>query len=192
MELKRNEKDMLEDGVVMLLQASNDECLQLAIKNCPDKDFTPCKNYITAKAKDFLNGTSGAVRDDVVFEWAKEYFIDYDVRKQKEAELKKENEAKALKQRIADTLTSVRNQAETLKNNPEYKELQEKYKLDLLTWENELKMELVKDNKRVDEINSGLASIIDEIDKLRKPVKEVKAEEEKEEESFGGLFDIEL
>ena len=191
MELKRNEKDMLEDGVVMLLQASNDDFLLKAIKNCPDKDFTPCKNYITAKAKDYLNGTSGAVRDDVVFNWAKEYFIDYEARKQKEAELKKENEAKALKQRIADTLTSVKNQADTLKNNPEYKDLQEKYKLDLITWENELRTGLVKDNKRVDEIIESLSKIIDDISKLRKPVKEVKVEEEKEE-SFGGLFDIEL
>ena len=185
-----NPKDMQEDLIIGWLMGQDDPFLQEAIKKCPDEDFSKCNNYIMEQAKKVLEGKSGYLKDDVVFGFAKEYFVDYEARKQKEAELKKANEEKALKQRIADTLTSVKNQRDTLINN-NYNELYEKYKLDLISWENELRTGLVKDDKRVNEINKGLAAIIDEIDKLRKPLKEVKVEEEKEE-SFGGLFDIEL
>ena len=137
-----------------------------------------CEKYINVKAKDYLKSQSGAVRDDIVFEWVKEYFVDYEVRALKQKEIEERNKENALKQRIADTLTSVINQRDTLKNS--YPELLENHKLNLIAWENELKAGLVKSNDRVDEINKGLALILDDINALRPKVEEKSKEEKKE------------
>ena len=178
MKLQDKNKTPMQDSLVMLIKESNDNYLLEAIEKCPDKDMENCEKYITAKAKDYLKNQSGAVRDDVVFEWVKEYFIDYEARALKQKEIEERNKENALKQRIADTLTSVVNQRDTLKNS--YPELLEKHKLNLIAWENELKTGLVKSNDRVDEINKGLALILDDINALRPKVKEEQEEEVKE------------
>ena len=193
MELKIGESKQ-ENIVIEWLLNQDDNFLKDAIKKCPDEDFKKCWEYIKGLAKAKAENGCAMIEEETVYNWAKEYFIDYEARKQKQEELRKENEAKALKQRITDTLTSVKNQADTLKNNLEYKDLQEKYKLDLITWENELKMGLVKDNKRVDEINKGLALIIDDINALRPKGKEEQAQDTKkpvkEEIKQMSLFDF--
>ena len=178
MKLQDKNKTPMQDSLVMLIKESNDNYLLEAIEKCPDKDMENCEKYITAKAKDYLKNQSGAVRSDVVFEWVKEYFIDYEARALKQKEIEERNKENALKQRIADTLTSVVNQRDTLKNN--YPELLEKHKLNLIAWENELKTGLVKGNDRVDEINKGLALILDDINALRPKIEEEQEEEVKE------------
>lgn len=35
-----------------------------------------CVNYITKMAKEHLHGKNGAIPDDEVFHWAREYFVD--------------------------------------------------------------------------------------------------------------------
>ena len=178
MKLQDKNKNQMQDALVMLIKSNNDNFLLEAINKCPDENIESCEKYITAKAKDYLKNQSGAVRDDIVFEWVKEYFIDYEARALKQKEIEERNKENALKQRIADTLTSVVNQRDTLKNN--YPELLEKHKLNLIAWENELKTGLVKSNDRIDEINKGLALILDDINALRPKVEEKPKEEEKE------------
>ena len=178
MKLQDKNKTPMQDSLVMLIKESNDNYLLEAIEKCPDETMENCEKYITAKAKDYLKNQSGAVRSDEVFEWVKEYFVDYEARALKQKEIEERNKENALKQRIADTLTSVVNQRDTLKNN--YPELLEKHKLNLISWENELKAGLVKSNDRVDEINKGLALILDDINALRPKVEEEQEEEVKE------------
>lgn len=178
MKLQDKNKNQFQDALVMLIKSSNDNHLLEAIEKCPDENMENCEKYITAKAKDYLKNQSGAVRDDVVFEWVKEYFVDYEARALKQKEIEERNKQNALNGRIADTLTSVINQRNILKNS--YPELLEKHKLNLIAWENELKAGLVKSNDRVDEINKGLAVIINDIDALRPKVEEKPKEEKKE------------
>lgn len=178
MKLQDKNKNQFQDALVMLIKSNNDNYLLEAINKCPDENMESCEKYINYKAKDYLKSQSGAVRDDVVFEWVKEYFIDYEARALKQKEIEERNKQNALKQRIADTLTSVKDQKTTLEKD--YPELLEKHKLNLIAWENELKAGLVKSNDRVDEINKGLAVIINDIDALRPKVEEEQEEREKE------------
>lgn len=178
MKLQDKNKNQMQNDLVMLIKSSNDNYLLEAIEKCPDENMESCEKYITAKAKDFLENKSGAVRSDTVFEWVKAYFIDYEARALKQKEIEERNKEKALNQRIADTLTSVKDQKATLEKD--YPELLEKHKLNLIAWENELKAGLVKSNDRVDEINKGLSLIINDIDALRPKVEEEQEEEEKE------------
>ena len=178
MKLQDKNKNQFQDALVMLIKSNNDNFLLEAIEKCPDENMESCEKYINVKAKDYLKSQSGAVRDDIVFEWVKEYFVDYEVRALKQKEIEERNKENALKQRIADTLTSVINQRDTLKNS--YPELLENHKLNLIAWENELKAGLVKSNDRVDEINKGLALILDDINALRPKVEEKSKEEKKE------------
>ena len=184
MKLKRNIKDLQQDMIIEYLLNTDDVFLIEAIKKCPDSDFTGCNNYIMEKAKEALNGKSGYLKDDVVFGFAKEYFIDYEARKEKQDQLEKENKEKALQQRIKDTLVSVKSMITNLKEN--YNDLYEKHKLTLISYDNELEKGLVKNNDKVDEINRFLATITDTLDVLKQKEfnekKYVKPEETKKEE----------
>lgn len=179
MTLERNFEDLQQNLIIEWLLNTNDEFLKNSIDKCPDKDFTGCNNYIMQRAKEMLHGKSGYLKDDIVFGFAKEYFIDYEARKLHQEKLDKENKEKALKQRANDTLVNVKSMFETLKNN--YQNLFEKYKLNLISYSKELETGLVKTNDKIDEINRFLAVITDQLDLLRK--KEQKfAENEKEKE----------
>lgn len=169
-------KDMQQNAIIQFLEneRKGDEYLDKAITKCPEKEFSSCFNYIKEKAKALAVNGCAMIEDKTVYEWAKEYFIDYDARAEKQKKLEEENKAKVIKGRIADTLSSVVNQKATLENN--YPELLEKHKIDLIAWENELKANLVNTNERVDEINKGLAVIIDELDALRPKAETPKVE----------------
>lgn len=192
-------KDMQQNAIIQFLESERkgDEYLDKAITKCPEKEFLSCFNYIKEKAKALAVNGCAMIEDKTVYEWSKEYFIDYDARALKQKKLEEENKAKALKQRIADTLTSVVNQKATLENN--YPELLEKHKLDLIAWENELKAGLVNTNERIDEINRGLSVIIDELDALRPKAETPKVEKKEkpkkvvkpiEEEETRNLFNF--
>lgn len=184
MKLKRNKDDLQQDMIIEYLMNTDDVFLIEAIKKCPDSDFTGCNNYIMKKAKEALKGKSGYLKDNVVFGFAKEYFIDYEARKIKYDQLEKENKEKALQQRIADTITNVKSMIDNLKNN--YSNLYDKHKLNLITYEKELETGLIKTNDKIDEINRFLATIIDTLDVLKqkefKEKKYTKPEETKKEE----------
>lgn len=58
-----------------------------------------CISYIEKKAKDYLDSKNGAIKDEIVFGWAREYFIlgeaEIDrIEKEKEEAERKEREAK--------------------------------------------------------------------------------------------------
>lgn len=51
-------------------------------------------NYITNQAKEHLKGKNGAIEDDLVFKWARDYFNDDIFLKEKEEEEKRKKEQK--------------------------------------------------------------------------------------------------
>lgn len=56
-----------------------------------EKTWKKCSEYITGKAKKYLHGKSGAVVDNLVFEWCEDYFreLEKPVEKKKPAKAKK-------------------------------------------------------------------------------------------------------
>ncbi len=65
----------------------------LAEKFNPEK-IGDCWKWITEKAREALDGESGAIRDEQVFRWGRDYFVD-DVAAHEEEEAKAREEARA-------------------------------------------------------------------------------------------------
>lgn len=61
------------------------------------KKIGECVKYITEQAKKYLNGKNGAVADEIVYKWARDFFIDGETERQdnvtEEAEVKEAVEA---------------------------------------------------------------------------------------------------
>lgn len=69
-----NNKEFAEPVIKNLLKRIN-ESESLADDICkPNKTWGKCSKYIYDQARKQLKGNSGAVRDDVVYEWAEDYF----------------------------------------------------------------------------------------------------------------------
>ena len=72
-------------------QCKIDPCLAEKYK---DTQIDGCVEYITKMAKDQLGGKSGAIKDEVVYHWAREYYVDGIA--EKERSEKVQNEVKKL------------------------------------------------------------------------------------------------
>ena len=74
-ELKNAKDNDFADPIIKHLLLRVDESEALAKDMCRDnKTWEKCSKYIYEQAKKHLKGSSGAVRDDVVYEWAEDYF----------------------------------------------------------------------------------------------------------------------
>lgn len=104
---KAKEKEFAEPIIEYLLERCKDS-ESLAEDICQEhKTWERCYQYIYETARTKLNGKSGPVRSDTVFEWAEDYFRKDDKvevekkaeedaeKKKKEAEKQKENTEKA-------------------------------------------------------------------------------------------------
>ena len=84
--------------IIDYLLNCNDVYLQVAIEKCKDKDFSGCYNYITGLARKEAVNNCAMIEDSQVYEWAKEYFIDYEAREQAKEE-KKEKVKEVVKEK---------------------------------------------------------------------------------------------
>ena len=94
-ELKESSNKGFAEPVINYLQTRIQESNALAADICQEhKSCGRCLNYIYEKAREELSGKNGAIRDDVVYEWAEDYYHKDD--KEVEKELK-ESKGKAEK-----------------------------------------------------------------------------------------------
>lgn len=70
-------------------QCKVDNCLAEKYK---DTLLDGCIDYITKMARKELSGKNGAIKDDVVFHWAREYFVDGIAEKEKAEKVHKQVE----------------------------------------------------------------------------------------------------
>lgn len=85
-----NNKEFAEPVIKNLLKRIN-ESESLADDICkPNKTWEKCSKYIYDQARKQLKGSSGAVRDDVVYEWAEDYFRKDDKNDEEKKEKAKE------------------------------------------------------------------------------------------------------
>ena len=68
-------------------QCKSDHCLAEKYK---DTSISGCVAYINKMAKEELGGKNGAIKDDVVFHWAREYFVDGIAEKEREEKVKEQ------------------------------------------------------------------------------------------------------
>lgn len=95
-ELKDSNNKGFAEPVINYLLKRIQESNALALDICQDhKSCGRCLNYIYEKAREELSGKNGAIRDDVVYEWAEDYYHKDD-REEVEKELK-ESKGKAKK-----------------------------------------------------------------------------------------------
>lgn len=74
-ELKTAKPKEFADPIIGYLMGRCRESESIAADICQDhKSWKKCYDYIVAKARKKLNNVSGPVRDDVVFEWAEDYY----------------------------------------------------------------------------------------------------------------------
>jgi hypothetical protein len=76
-------KDYLEG------QCKIDPCLKEKYK---DTCINGCVEYINKMAREELKGQNGAIKDDVVYHWAREYFVDGIAEKEKAEKVQKQVE----------------------------------------------------------------------------------------------------
>ena len=87
------------------------------------KTWDKCFKYITEQARKHLHGSSGAVRDDVVYEWSEDYYHKDD-KKEEEEKAKKEEERKkkeAERKAKADSEKSDKNLTKVTESKQEAK-----------------------------------------------------------------------
>ena len=85
-----NNKEFAEPVIKNLLKRIN-ESESLADDICKsNKTWGKCSKYIYDQARKQLKGSSGAVRDDVVYEWAEDYFRKDDKNDEEKKEKAKE------------------------------------------------------------------------------------------------------
>lgn len=99
-ELKNAKDNDFADPIIKHLLLRVDESEALAKDMCRDnKTWEKCSKYIYEQAKKHRKGSSSAVRDDVVYEWAEDYYHkedkDEDEKKAKETTENKKTEKKA-------------------------------------------------------------------------------------------------
>ena len=95
-ELKESTNKGFAEPVINYLLKRIQESNALAADICQDhKTCGRCLNYIYEKAREELSGKNGAIRDDVVYEWAEDYYHKDD-KEEVEKELK-ESKGKAKK-----------------------------------------------------------------------------------------------
>ena len=95
-ELKESTNKGFAEPVINYLLKRIQESNVLAADICQDhKTCGRCLNYIYEKAREELSGKNGAIRDDVVYEWAEDYYHKDD-KEEVEKELK-ESKGKAKK-----------------------------------------------------------------------------------------------
>ncbi len=68
-------------------QCKSDPCLAEKYK---ETSIGGCIKYIEKMAREELGGKSGAIKDDVVFHWAREYFVDGIAEKEREEKVKEQ------------------------------------------------------------------------------------------------------
>lgn len=74
-ELKESNNKGFAEPIINYLQKRIQESDALASDICQDhKSCGRCLNYIYEKAREELSGKNGAIRDDVVYEWAEDYY----------------------------------------------------------------------------------------------------------------------
>lgn len=74
-------KDYLEE------QCKIDPCLKEKYK---DTSISGCVEYINKMAREELGGQNGAIKDEVVYHWAREYFVDGIAEKEREEKVKEQ------------------------------------------------------------------------------------------------------
>ena len=95
-ELKESTNKGFAEPIINYLLKRIQESDALAADICQDhKTCGRCLNYIYEKAREELSGKNGAIRDDVVYEWAEDYYHKDD-KEEVEKELK-ESKGKAEK-----------------------------------------------------------------------------------------------
>lgn len=102
---KAKEKDFAKPVIEHLIERCKDS-ESLSSDVCQDhKTWEKCYKYIYDQARKQIKGSSGAVRDDVVYEWAEDYYHKDDKaeeeKKAKEAAEKKKKEAEKKKKKAA-------------------------------------------------------------------------------------------
>lgn len=102
---KAKEKDFAKPVIEHLIERCKDS-ESLSSDVCQDhKTWEKCYKYIYDQARKQIKGSSGAVRDDVVYEWAEDYYHKDDKaeeeKKAKEAAEKKKKEAEKKKEKAA-------------------------------------------------------------------------------------------
>lgn len=70
-------------------QCKSDPCLAEKYK---DTSIGGCIEYINKMAREELGGKNGAIKDEVVFHWAREYFVDGIAEKEKAEKVQKQVE----------------------------------------------------------------------------------------------------
>lgn len=103
---KAKEKEFAEPIIEYLIERCK-ESESLVEDICQEhKTWEKCYKYIYENARTKLKGKSGPVRDDIVFEWAEDYFRKDDKveeeKKAKEAAEKKKKEAEKKKEKAAE------------------------------------------------------------------------------------------
>ena len=74
-ELKESNNKEFAEPVINYLLKRIQESNALAADICQEhKSCGGCLNYIYEKAREELSGKNGAIRDDVVYEWAEDYY----------------------------------------------------------------------------------------------------------------------
>lgn len=105
---KAKEKDFAKPVIEQLIERCKDS-ESLASDVCQDhKTWEKCFKYIYEQARKQIKGSSGAVRDDVVYEWAEDYYHKDD-KAEEERKAKKEAEAKAKREKaVAERKTQAK------------------------------------------------------------------------------------
>ena len=95
-ELKESKNKEFAEPVINYLLKRIQESDALAEDICQDhKSCGRCLNYIYEKAREELSGKNGAIRDDVVYEWAEDYYHKDDKEEvEKELKVSKEKAGK--------------------------------------------------------------------------------------------------
>nr|DAV96160.1 MAG TPA: PcfK-like protein [Caudoviricetes sp.] len=74
-ELKESNNKGFAEPIINYLQKRIQESDALSSDICQEhKTCGRCLNYIYEKAREELSGKNGAIRDDVVYEWAEDYY----------------------------------------------------------------------------------------------------------------------
>lgn len=111
-ELKKAEQKEFAELIIEYLIDRCKESESLAMDICqPHKAWEKCFNYIFDQAKGQTKGNYAAIRDNVVFEWAEDYY-----RKDDKAEEEKKALEKAKAKKSAAEKKSIRNTPKNLSN----------------------------------------------------------------------------
>ncbi len=121
-ELKKAKDKAFAKPVIEHLTERCQESESLASDVCQDhKTWEKCYKYIYEQARKQAKGSSCAVRDDVVYEWAEDYYHKDD--KAEEEKKKKQEEKSKADNKMETPKTSVKKEkkSETLKSEPKPK-----------------------------------------------------------------------